>query len=333
MNILFTCVGRRKYLVDYFKAEQDFVSKLVGVDMSNTAPALASCDSWYLVPSVYDEDYIDRLLEVCQNEKINVLISLNDMELPILAKSRARFNDLGVRLVLANDAAIDICSDKYETYLFCKDNNIPAPASFIDLNEALQFIENKNISYPLIVKPRWGSASFGLYIVESENELIEAYTVCKESLSSSYLSQFKESDSDVLIQEFIKGKEYGLDIFNDMDGQYRGVVCKEKLSMRAGETDKSITVDASRFNAFSRIIGDTLKHVGNMDCDFLERDGQLYLLELNPRFGGGYPFSHEAGANLVKALLLSLSERSDEISITYEINKVFAKCDTIVAAR
>lgn len=333
MNILFTCVGRRKYLVDYFKAEQDFVSKLVGVDMSNTAPALASCDSWYLVPSVYDEHYIDRLLEICQNESINVLISLNDMELPILAKSRDQFSDLGVRLVLANDQAIDICSDKYKTYLFCKDNNIPVPASFIDLNEALQFTKNKSISYPLIVKPRWGSASFGLHIVENEAELKEAYDVCKESLVSSYLSGFKESNDDVLIQEFINGKEYGLDILNDMEGQYRGVVCKEKLSMRAGETDKAITVDANRFNDFARTIGETLQHVGNMDCDFLEKDGQLYLLELNPRFGGGYPFSHEAGANLVKALLLSLSGRGDEIDITYDTNKVFAKCDTIVAAR
>lgn len=333
MNILFTCVGRRKYLVDYFKSEQSFVSKLVGVDMTNTAPALASCDSWYLVPSIYDEFYIDELLEICQNESINVLISLNDMELPILAKNRSRFNALGVNLVLANDTAIEICSDKYKTYLFCKGNNIPVPASFIDLDEALQFIENKVISYPLIVKPRWGSASFGLHVVENESELKEAYLVCKESLLASYLSQFKESDDDVLIQEFIKGKEYGLDILNDMNGQYRGVVCKEKLSMRAGETDKAITVDASRFSTFSQIIGDTLKHVGNMDCDFLERDGQLYLLELNPRFGGGYPFTHEAGANLVRALLLSLSGRGDEINITYDVDKAFAKCDTIVAAR
>jgi carbamoyl-phosphate synthase large subunit len=333
MNILFTCVGRRKYLVDYFKAEQDFISKLVGVDMSNTAPALAGCDSWHIVPSIYDDHYIDRLLDVCKKEKIDALISLNDMELSILAKSRERFSDLGVRLVLANDAAIDICSDKYSTYLFCIDNDIPVPISFVGLEVALQTIKNKSVCYPLIVKPRWGSASFGLHVVESDNELIEAYDVCKKSLANSYLSQFKESDDDVLIQEFINGKEYGVDIFNDMEQTYRGVVCKEKLSMRAGETDKAITVDATRFDNFARVIGETLKHVGNMDSDFLERDGQLYLLELNPRFGGGYPFSHEAGANLVKALLLSLSGRSDEIVIAYDSEKVFAKCDTIVAAR
>jgi carbamoyl-phosphate synthase large subunit len=333
MNILLTCVGRRKYLVDYFKAEKDFVTKIVGVDMSNTAPALAGCDSWHIVPSIYDADYIDRLLDVCKKENIDALISLNDMELPILAKNREKFDALVVRLVLANDAAINICSDKYSTYLFCKDNNIPTPISFVDLDVALESINNQNVYYPLIVKPRWGSASFGLHVVESDNELMEAYDVCKKSLVNSYLSQFKESDDDVLIQEYINGKEYGVDIFNDMEQTYRGVVCKEKISMRAGETDKAITVDASRFEDFARVIGETLKHVGNMDCDFLERDSQLYLLELNPRFGGGYPFSHEAGANLVKALLLSLSGGSNEIDIAYDTGKVFAKCDTIVAAR
>jgi len=333
MNILFTCVGRRKYLVDYFKEESNFVSKVIGVDMSHAAPALAGCDNWHIAPSIYDEHYIDRILNICKKENVDALIPLNDMELPILAKSRKQFVAIGVRLVLANDAAIDVCSDKYKTYLFCKEKDIPVPASFINLKEALQSIKIGNVNYPLIVKPRWGSASFGLHVVENDKECIEAYDVCKKSLSNSYLAQFKESDKDVLIQEFIKGKEYGLDIFNNMDGQYHGVVCKEKLSMRAGETDKGITVEASRFEDFSRVIGESLKHVGNMDCDFLERDGQLYLLELNPRFGGGYPFSHASGANLVKALLLSLSGRDDEIDITYVAGKVFAKCDTIVAAR
>lgn len=332
-NILFTCVGRRKYLVDYFKAELADSGKVVGVDMSSSAPALAGCDMWYLVPSIYDTDYITRVLEICQIERIDVLISLNDMELPILAKHRSLFESAGVTLILANDSTIDICSDKYKTFLFCKEKSIPVPLSFVNLSSALSSVSERQLNYPLIVKPRWGSASFGLYVVESEEELVEAYNNCKKALSNSYLSQFKESDDDVLIQEYIKGKEYGLDIFNDMSGQYRGVVCKEKLSMRAGETDKAVTVDPSRFSEFASIIGKSLQHVGNMDCDFLEKDGQLYLLELNPRFGGGYPFSHEAGANLVKALLLSLMNRNDEIVINFEINKTFAKCDTIVAAR
>lgn len=333
MNILFTCVGRRKYLVDYFKSELKSSGKVVGVDMSSSAPAFAGCDEWHTVPSVYDKNYIAEVLEVCKIENIDAIISLNDMELPVLDKHRSLFESAGVTLVLANYNAIDICSDKYKTYLFCKENNIPTPASFVNLDNTLSAIFSKSIEYPLIVKPRWGSASFGLYIVESNDELMEAYNACKKSLSNSYLAQFKESNDDVLIQEFIKGKEYGLDIFNDMNGQCRGVVCKEKLAMRAGETDIAVTVNAERFNGFASIISEKLKYVGNMDCDFLEKDGQLYLLELNPRFGGGYPFSHEAGANLVKALILSLMNRSDEIVISYDLNKTFAKCDTIVASR
>lgn len=333
MNLLFTCVGRRKYLVDYFKSELNSTGKVVGVDMSSTAPALAGCDSWHLVPSVYDENYVSRIIDICKLESINALISLNDMELPILAKHRTLFDDAGVTLVLANDDAIDICSDKYKTYLFCIENNIPTPASFVQLDQAISAIHTNTVTYPLIVKPRWGSASFGLYVVECDDELIDAFNTCKKALSDSYLSKFKNSDEDVLIQEFINGKEYGLDIFNDMKGQYRGVVCKEKLSMRAGETDKAMTVDSGRFMKFASTIGDKLQHVGNMDCDFLEKNDQLYLLELNPRFGGGYPFSHEAGANLVKALILSLMNRNDEIEVSYVTHKTFAKCDTIVAAR
>lgn len=333
MNILFTCVGRRKYLVDYFKAEKDFVTNLVGADMSKTAPALAACDSWYTVPSIYDKGYINSLLDICKKQKINALISLNDMELPILAKDRERFSELGVALILADDNAIDICSDKYKTYLFCKGNDIPVPEAFLSVMDAVDSILMKKVNYPLIVKPRWGSASFGLYVVENETELRDAFDMCKKSLSDSYLSQFKKSSDDVLIQEYINGKEYGVDIFNDLTGKFRAVVCKEKLSMRAGETDKAVTVSSERFYNFCRTIGDTLKHVGNMDCDFLEKDGQLYLLELNPRFGGGYPFSHEAGANLVKALLLSICDRNDEITIDYSLGLTFAKCDVLIPAR
>jgi len=331
MNILLSCVGRRKYLIDYFKQEVGPGNKIVGVDMSRTAPALASCDSWELVPSIYEEGYLDRILDICLRNSIDALISLNDLELPILGRGRHLFRDAGVELVVSSDSVIDICSDKYKTYLFCEDNLIPAPVSFVSLDRALAAISTGSVRYPLVVKPRWGSASFGLHIVNDEKELVRAYGSCHASLENSYLSRFAESVDDVIIQEFISGKEYGLDIFNDVLGRYKGVVCKEKLAMRAGETDKAMTVDSGRFESLATAIGRKLGHVGNMDCDFLERDGRLYLLELNPRFGGGYPFSHEAGANLVRALLLSLAGRSNDIEISYEFDRVFAKCDSIVS--
>lgn len=330
MNILFTSAGRRKYLIDYFKAEEDFAINAVGVDMSNSAPALSACDRWHIVPSIYADNYIESLLDICKLEKIDTLISLNDMDLSVLSSNREQFIELGVRLVLSQHNAIDISADKYKTFKFCVENNIPSPISFLKLDDAIESIKSNKVKYPLIAKPRWGSASFEIHKAINSSELEEVYYRCKKNISKSHLSKFKESEDDVIIQEFIDGNEYGVDIFNDMHGNYRGVISKQKISMRAGETDKALTVSNDPFNEFSKIISNSLKHVGNMDCDFLEKDKKLYLLEMNPRFGGGYPFSHEAGGNLVRALLLSMAGRDDEILIDYKVNKMFAKCDNII---
>ncbi len=333
MNLLFTCVGRRKYLVDYFKSESEFVNKIVGADMSHTAPALHSCDAWYQVPSIYDANYIDDILSICKKERINSIVSLNDMELPILIDNQEKFNDIGVNLVISNKKVIDICSDKYKTYEFGLELGIPVPKTYIEMSQAIVDIENESIKFPLIVKPRWGSASFGLYIVNTISELEDSFSQCHSNLANSYLSNFQQSTKDVIIQEFIEGSEYGVDIFNDLNSSYRGFVAKKKLSMRAGETDKATTVAPKLFIDSAEKIGEKLGHVGNLDCDFMERDGEMLLLELNPRFGGGYPFSHEAGANLVKCLLLSMNNRDNEISISYTSDLTFSKCDTIVPAK
>lgn len=119
----------------------------------------------------------------------------------------------------------------------------------------------------------------------------------------SILATASVDDNFILIQEVIKGPEYGLDIVNDLDGKYRGVSVKQKLAMRSGETDKAITVDNADIREIGATIGKALGHIGNLDCDVLERDGEYYVLELNPRFGGGYPFSQEAGVNIPKAIV------------------------------
>ena len=134
-----------------------------------------------------------------------------------------------------------------------------------------------------------------------------------------------------MIQEVIKGAEYGLDIVNDFNKKHRGVSVKQKLSMRAGETDKAITVDNARLREIGSVIGKSLKHIGNLDCDVLERDGEYYVLELNPRFGGGYPFSHEAGVNIPKAIVAwSQGEDVPDSVFVPEYGKMFSKCDILL---
>ena len=118
---------------------------------------------------------------------------------------------------------------------------------------------------------------------------------------------------------------------NDLNGNNRSVSVKKKLAMRAGETDKAQTVDNPKIREIGRTLGINLKHIGNLDVDVFEKDGNYYVLELNPRFGGGFPFSYEAGVNMPKAIIewINGNEIDNAILIpTY--GKTFAKCDYLV---
>jgi carbamoyl-phosphate synthase large subunit len=106
-----------------------------------------------------------------------------------------------------------------------------------------------------------------------------------------------------MVQEALVGDEYGLDIVNDLDGAYVTTFVKRKLRMRAGQTDRAITVDDPRLAAVGELIGRRLSHRGILDCDaFVDRQG-VCVIDLNPRLGGGYPYSHLAGADLPAALI------------------------------
>ena len=134
-----------------------------------------------------------------------------------------------------------------------------------------------------------------------------------------------------MIQQCIKGKEYGLDIMNDLQGNHVAVSVKQKLAMRAGETDKAITVDNAEIREIGTTIGKALKHIGNLDCDILEENGEYYVLELNPRFGGGFPFSYEAGVNLPGAIISwAKGENFDTTTLIPRYGETYAKCDYLV---
>ena len=115
MNILFTCVGRRSYLLKYFKENLSIIDKIIATDMQSSAPALQVADVKILVPEVYNPKYIDILLDICKEHKIDALISLNDLELPILAENKTKFEKQGVRVIVSDSNVIDIAFDKYKT--------------------------------------------------------------------------------------------------------------------------------------------------------------------------------------------------------------------------
>lgn len=331
MNILFTCAGRRTYLLKYFKEQLAGEGLVIAVDMQLSAPALSVADVKLQVPSLYSKDYVDVVLDICSKYNVRIVISLNDLELPILAGYKRRFEEVGVFLLISDSKVIDICFDKYKTYQYITSLGLKSPKTYKSYIEAQQAIADGSLSFPLVVKPRWGSGSIGVEFVLDEQELDATYTYLKKKVKRGLLSQVSEGDDYILIQEKIDGKEYGVDIMNDLHCNHWAVSVKQKLAMRAGETDKAITEDNPEIRNICSMLGKDLKHVGNLDCDILERNGEYYVLELNPRFGGGFPFSYEAGVNMPGAILKWLREEEvDPATLFPEYGKMFAKCDYLV---
>lgn len=333
MNILFTCAGRRNYLINYFKEALKGEGKVFATDMQLTAPALVDADVALQVPAIYSEDYISSLLKIVKENHINCLISLNDLELPILSETKKEIESLGAKVIVSDEKAIKIAFDKWETVKFLESNGLKSPKTFIDLEEAKKAIESGELNFPLVIKPRWGSASIGIDFPEDMEELELAYKLQSIRLKRTILAEASKEDIDhaILIQEKILGKEYGMDVLNDFEGNYVGTYVRQKIQMRSGETDKAISVIDSRFEQIGRVIGENLHHIGNLDCDVFEHNGELYVLELNPRFGGGYPFSHEAGINTAAIYIEWLKGNKDvEKFSNYRGGEMFSKCDRLL---
>jgi carbamoyl-phosphate synthase large subunit len=333
MNILFTCAGRRNYLINFFKDELNGEGLVIAADMQMTAPAMASADRKIIVPHVYASNYIDSLLDICKSHEVRAVVSLNDLELPILADNIAKFDAIGSKIIVAPSEAIDIAFDKKRTIEFATALGIETPLTFTCIDDAIQAIQSGRLHFPLVVKPRWGSASIGLEFPTNLVELELAFRLLSLRLGRTMLAEASQADFEnaILIQEKIEGIEFGVDVLNDFNGCTRQVYVKEKLAMRAGETDKSVLRYHPDIENLGHKIGNELKHIGNLDCDFFEKEGRYYLLEMNPRFGGGYPFTHMSGGNYVAAILSFLrGEEFDFSNFQKRYNVVFSKCDNLI---
>lgn len=305
MNILLTSVGRRTYLIDYFKKALG-ESGLVHASNSMLTYSMLQADKYVISPAIYDNTYIDFLLSYCLDNNITAIISLFDIDLPILAKNKKLFEEQGITIIVSDYDVTQICNDKWKTYTFLTQIGLKQAKSYITLTDAKLALSNGEITYPLFVKPRWGMGSIGLYQVENEDELHVFYKKLHQDIFKTYLKYESNSDVDkcIIIQEKISGEEYGLDVLNDLRGDYVTTIAKKKIAMRAGETDIAKIVDPTPFVATGTKISKSLRHIANLDVDcFVTSDGEVYVLEMNCRFGGQYPFSHLAGANFPKQIV------------------------------
>ncbi len=304
MNILITSVGRRRYMIDFLRDALNGAGE-VHVSNSQYTYVFEYADKSVITPLCFDEEYIPFLKEYCEKNDIKLIISLFDVDLPVLSANKAVFEDIGIRVVVSDPDVISVCNDKWETYKFLSENNFYTPKTYINLEEALDELSNNVISYPVVVKPRWGMGSIGVFTADNEEELRVFYKKAKKAMINSYLKYESKADFEhsIIIQERLLGQEYGMDVINDLEGNYVSSVIRRKIAMRAGETDIAEIENNSIIMTESTRLGKILKHIGNLDCDVFLVDNVPYILEMNARFGGGYPFGHMAGVNLPLAIL------------------------------
>lgn len=281
MNVLFTNAGRRTYLIEYA-----FDLKSEGYDL-NIFVSDTSYDTaaMYVHPEVHniitprvsgnEEEYFNALFTACKKYNIDVIIPLMDFELPVLASKKAEFEKAGIKVWVSSEETITNCLNKKANYYFCINNEISIPDTYFNIDR---------IESPYVKKRILGSGSIDLEIVK-EGEV----------------SRFEPGID--LVQKLVEGKEYGMDILNDYEGKYVHSCVREKLAMRAGETDKAKTFESEELTNIAKQVSSVFGHIGNMDIDFIETEsGNIFFIDFNPRFGGGYPFTHLSGANYMKYL-------------------------------
>ena len=309
MNTLITTVGRCSDDICLLKEELGDSCKVFAAN-SEIENSLLKADGYVLTPLNFDKSYVDFVASYCKKTDIKVIISCIDVGLVVLAKNKEYFKQHGITALVSDESIIRLCNDKWKCYHFLLSLGLKQPRTYIDINLLRNDLQCDMVSFPLIFKPRWGFASIGVYQVDSLEELDIIYRKVHRTIFNDYLKYESAQDKDfcVLMQEKIKGDEYGIDILNDLNGNYVAYAAKRKMMMYDGSTQMAQTIRDSKFEVTAKTISLNLKHIGNLDVDcFLTESGEIVILELNCRFGGQYPFVHLAGARFIKQIFEWLS--------------------------
>lgn len=297
MNILILSCGARNKLVQYFKEKENGITKVVGADCSVHAPALYAADSHYIIPRMSSPDYAETVFSICEKEKIDAVLPLQEDELALTASLREQYLQTGVTPIVSPLDTIELCRDKYAFYQHLKQNDLPALMTYRQFSDFQTDYQNGKISLPVFIKPVRGCGSIGIQKVENL-ELLSA--LCKYS------------SEEMLIQQFAGGEEYGADLYVDLlSHKPVSIFVKKKLRMRAGETEKSISVkDPLLFDLIKKTAA-SLSLSGPIDMDIFKTDGRYYISEINPRFGGGYPHAHACGVNFPSLIAANIAGREN----------------------
>ena len=319
MNVLILSVGTRNKIVQYFKRALGDSGRVIVTDMTELAPAVYEADGFYKVPRITEPGYIDLILDICQREQISAVLTLIDPELSLLAAHQEAFSALGVTVIGSSYELCERALDKMQMYTWLRDHGYKCAHSYDKKEDFYKDLDAGEIDFPVFVKPVRGSASIAISRVE-DRETVELL--------------FAHSDG-LMIQEFLRGQEIGADCYIDMvSGELVSVFTKKKLLMRAGETDKAVSFkDPALFALIERFVAES-GWCGQIDIDIFEIDGDYYISEVNPRFGGGYPHAYECGCDHMTLILNNLCGKANPKNVgNYDEGVYMMKYNEIMIKR
>ena len=296
MNFLILAAGTRNKIVQYFKKTFAGVGTVVAADASKLGPAIYDADRYYIVPPITEPGYIELILDICRKEKIDGVLSLIDPELSLLAAHKEEFEAVGTTVIGSSYELCEMSLDKYAMYQWLTEHNYRCARSWMDKTCFYKAVNKGELGYPVFVKPAKGSASISIS---------KAYD--RETVDLLFAHE-----DGLMIQEFLDGQEIGADVYIDMiSGEVVSIFTKKKIKMRAGETDKAVSFkDEKLFALIERFVKDA-GYRGQIDIDIFNVNGEYYISEVNPRFGGGYPHAYESGCDHMKLILNNLCGKAN----------------------
>lgn len=319
MKILLCSIGRRLEFIKMIKARLGANVLLYGTDCSELAPAIYGVDKFFLTPIIYDDNYIRTVLDICIDNHINVITSLIDPEIEILSQNKPLFDDYGILVLAPSVKDAKVCLDKYAFYNLMKDHGIKTIKtydSFLDFNIDL---EKDQISFPVFVKPRFGSASSGIERVNTLERLKSVLNV----------------KTDLIIQEFMDAVDIDVDAYIDtISGELVSLFSKKKLETKIGGASKTISFFDSNLVNYIQSIVKIFDFKGPIDIDVFYKNGEYYVSEINPRFGGAYIHALSCGVDFIELIIRNFHGLKNVPNIGgFEENVIMLMYDAIILVK
>lgn len=319
-NILFCSVGRRARLLMDFRQSMNGCGRLVATDLSPVAPALFFADETYLVPRITAPDYFDHVLDICEKSEIKAITTLIDPEIEILANHRSELLAKGVLPLCPADWTAHLCFDKYEMFRHLHAKGVRTVLTYNSLESLKDGLSKGEVSFPVFMKPISGSGSVGIGRCDTMEQVEE---------------KWNDGKFTYIIQELMTGGDCDADVYVDsISHKPVAVFSKKKIESRIGGASKTISYKDPKLFAFVEEVCSVLELNGPCDMDFFIKDGEYYLSEINPRFGGAYLHAYGAGVDFIKLIMNNIDGKENQSIIgQYDEDIIMMMYDDVVIRR